>query len=171
MQPRSLAKSIEMLERVLDGERYDAVARASRVTRSAVEQCVKALARELQRVVGVVGVDEDDMPTAALLRSRKEGYLEALAHYRPDRLPAIGDNARALSAEAVTRAVALTRQRSRCRRRDVALLHVLFSTGARPLEIARLEVRDYLAEDGSVREESLLPAKAAVNGKARPCSS
>ena len=48
---------------------------------------------------------------------------------------------------------------------------MLFSTGARPLEIARLEVRDYLAEDGSVREESLLPAKAAVNGKARPCSS
>lgn len=157
-----------MLKRVLDGERYDAIARASRVTRSAVEQRVKALARELQRVVGVEGVDEDDMPTAALLRSRKEGYLEALAHYRPDRLRARGDNAGTLSAEAVTRAVALTRQRSRCGSRDVALLHVLFSTGARPLEIARLDVRDYLAEDGSVREESLLPAKAAVNGKARP---
>ncbi len=157
-----------MLKRVLDGERYDAVARASRVTRSAVEQRVKALARELQRVVGVEGVEEDDMPTATMLRSHKEGYLEALAHYRPDRLPATDDQARALSPDAVARAVALTRQRSQCYRRDVALLHVLFSTGARPLEIARLEVRDYLAEDGSVREESLLPAKAAVNGKARP---
>jgi integrase len=66
------------------------------------------------------------------------------------------------------RAVAMTRQRSRCRNRDLALLLVLFSTGARPLEIARLEVRDYLAKDGSVREESMLPAQAAINGKERP---
>ena len=36
------------------------------------------------------------------------------------------------------------------------------------MEIARLEVRDYLTEAGAVREESVLPAAAAINGQARP---
>ena len=50
----------------------------------------------------------------------------------------------------------------------MALLLVLFSTAAKPLEIARLEVRDYLSDDGSVREESVMRAAVAINGKERP---
>ena len=45
---------------------------------------------------------------------------------------------------------------------------MLFATGARPLEIARLEVRDYLSPDGSVRRASELRAEAAITGKPRP---
>jgi integrase len=48
------------------------------------------------------------------------------------------------------------------------LLLVLFATAARPLEIARFEVSDYLNEDGSVRDESVMRAVVAINGKERP---
>jgi integrase len=51
---------------------------------------------------------------------------------------------------------------------DLALYYLLFATGARPLEIARLLVRDYLAADGSVRRASELRAEAAITGRARP---
>jgi integrase len=44
----------------------------------------------------------------------------------------------------------------------------LLSTGARPLEIARLQVRDYLRADGSVLHESVMREDVAVNHKARP---
>ena len=42
------------------------------------------------------------------------------------------------------------------------------ATGTRPLEIARLELKDYLQADGTVRRESELRAEVAINGKARP---
>ena len=61
-----------------------------------------------------------------------------------------------------------TRARTAWPNRDVALLYVLLTTGAKPLEIARLEVRDYLNADGSVREHSMMREEVAVNGKARP---
>jgi integrase len=51
---------------------------------------------------------------------------------------------------------------------DLALYYMLFATGLRPLEIARLEVRDYLNADGSICRESELRAEAAINGKLRP---
>lgn len=45
---------------------------------------------------------------------------------------------------------------------------MLFATAAKPLEITRLEVRDFLHPDGSVREESVLRAEAVINGECRP---
>ncbi len=51
---------------------------------------------------------------------------------------------------------------------DLALYHLLFATGLRPLEVARLEVADYLTEDGGVRRESRVRSEVAINGKARP---
>ncbi len=65
-------------------------------------------------------------------------------------------------------AVQRTRVRSSCPHRDIALLYMLLSTGARPLEIARLEVCDYLDSGGNVREESAMRAEVAINHKARP---
>ncbi len=52
-----------MLKAILDGKTYVAVAQESGLSRSAVEQRVKALARDLQMVVGVERVDEDEVPT------------------------------------------------------------------------------------------------------------
>ena len=45
---------------------------------------------------------------------------------------------------------------------------MLLATGARPLEIARLQLFDYLAADGSVRAASELRADAAITGRSRP---
>jgi integrase len=168
MRAESVAKSIKMLKGILAGKTYTAVAQESALSRSAVEQRVKALARDLQTVVGVEWVDEDAVPTLRGMRARKDNYLEALEHYRPQRVVNTDKGSRALTAEDIEHAVAMTRQHSNCRMRDVALLLALFATAAKPLEIARLEVRDYLTEDGSVREESVMRADAAINGKERP---
>ncbi len=51
--------------------------------------------------------------------------------------------------------------------RDVALLWVAYGTGMMPIEIAKLLVSDYLADDGTVREESEIRAEIAFNGLAR----
>lgn len=168
MRAESVAKSIRMLKGILDGKTYTAVARESGLSRSAIEQRVKALARDLQSVVGVEWVDEDEVPTVKGMRARKDNYLEALEHYRPQRVVNAGQRSRALTSEDIERAVAMTRQHSHCRTRDVALLLVLFATAAKPLEIARLAVSDYLNEDGSIREASVLRAEVAINGKERP---
>ena len=168
MSAESVAKSIKMLKAILDGKTYVAVAQESGLTRSAVEQRVKAIARDLQTVVGVECVDEDEVPTVKGMRVRKDNYLEALEHYRPPRFVGAAKGSRALTSEDIERAVAMTRRHSNCRNRDVAMLLVLFATAAKPLEIARLEVGDYLTEDGSVREESVMRAGAAINGNTRP---
>jgi len=168
MRAESLAKSIKMLKGILDGRTYVSVAQESGLSRSAVEQRVKALARDLQTVVGVERVDEDEVATVKAMRVRKDNYLEALEHYHPQRVADARTGPRALADQDIERAVAVIQQHSNCRKRDTALLLVLFSTAAKPLEIARLEVSDYLGEDGSVREESVMRANAAINGKGRP---
>lgn len=168
MNNDSEAKSIEMLKAVLNGKTYETVGKTLGLTRSAVEQRVKALARDLQTVVGVEGVDEDETPTIASMRAWRENYLEALEHYRPDRTAGRQGRNGAVTEKELDLAVERTRQTSNCKNRDVALLLVLFSTAAKPLEIARLEVRDYLHENGAVREDSLMRPEVAVNGKARP---
>ncbi len=45
---------------------------------------------------------------------------------------------------------------------------MLFTTGARPLEVARLEIRDYLDRDGRVRRRSEVRAEVSISGRSRP---
>src|SRR6516162_7080577 len=99
MEAESVAKSIEMLKALLDGNTYQAVAKESGLTRSAVEQRVKALARDVQTIVGVEGVDEDEVPTASAMRARRDGYLEALEHYHPQHRLSASKRSRALTTE------------------------------------------------------------------------
>src|SRR5207249_8089198 len=81
MSVESVAKSIQMLRGILEGKTYLAVAQESRLSRSAVEQRVKALARDLQAVVGVECVDEDEVATVQGQRPREDNYLQALEHH------------------------------------------------------------------------------------------
>jgi integrase len=168
MRAESLAKSIKMMKGILDGKTYVAVAQESGLSRSAVEQRVKALARDLETVVGVEWVDEDEVATVKAMRARKDNYLEALEHYHPQPVADTCNGPRALTDQGIERAVAVIRQHSKCKKRDTALLLVLLSTAAKPLEIARLLVGDYLTEEGLVREESVMRADAAINGTERP---
>ena len=110
MRIESVTQSIKMLKTILDGGTYGAVAREFELSRSAVEQRVKALARELQSVVGVERVDEDEVPTMKGMRARKDNYLEALEHYRPQRVVGRRKQPRALTSEDIAHAIAVTRR-------------------------------------------------------------
>lgn len=52
--------------------------------------------------------------------------------------------------------------------RNVALLTCVYGTGMMLTELARLPLRAYLKADGSVLDESAVPAEIAYNGSERP---
>lgn len=167
MEPNSLSISIAMLKAVLNGQTYDAVAAQHSVTRTAVERRIKVLARTLNREVGIDGINEKGLGFADRLRQSRAAILVALDRYTPNAFPK-RPAARTLNDEEIELALHRIRTRSPFPYRDMAMLYILLISGARPLEIARLEIRDYLNVDGSVRESSVMRAEVAVNGKARP---
>jgi site-specific recombinase XerD len=162
-----VAVARQMLRRVLEGDTYDAVAADLGITRTAVERRVKALALRLCREVGVPGLNEAGTSFVGRLRAVRGAALEALDNLQPAKA-ASTRGARIVASSEVTMAIARIQARSPEPLRDVALFCMLFATGARPLEIARLRVRDYLASDGTVRRQSDLPAQASIVGRARP---
>ena len=164
---RSTSVSIAMLREVIDGRTYDEVAARFGVTRTAVERRAKAVALRLCREVGVDGLSPGGVSFASRLRERRDAIHQALERFEPDRSPA-QPKERILTAEDIARAVVRIRGRSQQPQRDVALFYMLVATGARPLEIVRLRVADYLQPDGEVRRESEMPATASISGKARP---
>jgi integrase len=164
---RHAGTSAHMLRSVLDGATYDAVATDFGVTRTAVERRVKSLAGRLCREVGISGMTEGSTAFVGRLRAARAQVLAALDAYCPSTaLPP--RNWRVVSAEEVVAGTVRIRGRSPEPRRDVALFCLLFATGARPLEIARLSVGDYLCADGTVRRCSELSAQASISGRARP---
>jgi integrase len=160
-------RSIEMLKYVLDGETYDTVAAREGVTRTAVERRIKTVAVKVCRRVGIEGLNADATAFVKRLRERREAIMSALEEYQP--AGAFGRRSgRVVSNEELAQGAQRIRGRSARPWHDQALFLLLFATGARPLEIARLEVRDYLNADGSVRVASQMRPEAANSGKARP---
>lgn len=167
MKPDSIQISIAMLKAVLAGETCQSVANAYGMTRSAVDWRIKYLAHTLNREIGIEGLNEDGLAFLHRLRQCAPAVLAALERYTPKDTP----NRPAwhiLTDEEITLAVQRISSRGACARRDVALFYLLLKTGMRPLEIARLEVRDYLDSDGQVRKESVMRAEAASSGTTRP---
>ncbi|WP_253950268.1 hypothetical protein [Methylibium sp. T29] len=163
----SAAQAIEMLKAVVDGATYDAVAARFGVTRTAVERRIKAVAVRLSKTVGIEGLNTEGVAFVQRLRQHRESILVALAGFEP--LAPFGPRQhRVVSSEEITQAALRIKARSARPWHDQSLFYMLFATGARPLEIARLEVRDYLGPDGSVRRVSELRAEAAITGKSRP---
>lgn len=164
---RNSAISANMLRDVIGGQTYDEVAARHGVTRTAVERRVKALALRLCREVGVEGLNPGGTAFVRRLRDRREAILRALEHFDLSHAPATKEE-RILTADDLAIAVVRIRGRSQQPQRDVALFYMLCATGARPLEIVRLRVRDYLQPNGEARRESEMPATASISGKARP---
>ena len=161
------ARSIEMLKSVIGGRTYDAVAADFGITRTAVERRVKGIAARLSVEVGVPGLNEGGAAFVRRLRRERDAILAALNRFDPQ--PSSSTHPpRVVSPAEIGQAVHRIRGRSAQPERDVALFYMLFATGARPLEIARIEVRDYLHADGSMRRESELRAEATITGKPRP---
>ncbi|WP_428422795.1 site-specific integrase [Methylibium sp.] len=161
------AESVEMLKAVVDGDTYGVVAARFGVTRTAVERRIKAVALELTQSVGIDGLNDKGIAFAERLRRHRDSIILALADFVPAK-PYGPRAVRIVSTEELAQALAFVKARSHQSWHDQALFYMLFVTGARPLEIARFEVRDYLMPDGRVRRESELRSEAAINGKARP---
>lgn len=165
MDQDTLKTASAMLCALIAGQSCEHIARRHGVTKSAVSQRVRMLAGALQHIVGVVGVEEEESPTAGLIRQNGDAYLEALQHFVPEAAPAL--HGRDLATDHLDLFVAKIARHSRCVLRDTALLLTLFSTAAKPLEIAQLEVRDYLDPSGGVREHSAIRSQIAMNRTTR----
>lgn len=75
---------------------------------------------------------------------------------------------RVLSEEDISAGALRIQKRSHQPLEDLALYYILFATGARPLEIVRLEVQDYLDAAGCVRQVSAIREEVAITGRERP---
>ncbi len=166
MRPETIAKGKTMLASVLqDGATYEEAGAPYGLGRSTVERTIKALIYQVAHERGIPEVDEDALSSLPRLRQFREPVLQAVRDYTPGKAKPKRTN---LGPDEIAAGASRVRQRSDNPNRDVALIFVLFCTGAKPIEIARLEVRDYLNPDGSVRGRSEMRPEAAVNGRSRP---
>jgi integrase len=158
--------SVQMLLAVLDGDTFETVASRFGVTRTAVERRIKTLVLQLMQSVGVEGLNDAAAGQVRRLRVHRTSILAALAQF--DLPAADGVPPRVLPTDEVALGAQRIAARSARCQHDLALYHLLFATGLRPIEVARLVVGDYLAPDGLVRRSSILRADAAIAGRARP---
>jgi integrase len=167
MKPETIAKARTMLASVLQGGlSYREAGAPFGVGRSTVERSIKGLVLEVAREHGIPELDEDGLSCLPRLRQFREPVLRAVAAYTP--VHPRRKRITLLEPDEVATGANRVRLRSENANRDVALIYVLFCTGAKPIEIARLEVRDYLNSDGSTRERSEMRPETAVNGRSRP---
>lgn len=166
-QPHSWALSVEMLRAVLDNITYDAVGAQHGISRTAVERRIKAVAVQLAATAGIDGLNTDGAAFVRRLRAHRDAVLDALNTLEPAQ-PVPQRCIRILADDDIAAGALRIRGRSHQPLEDVALYYLLLATGARPLEIARLEVRDYLHADGSVRRSSQIRKEVAITGRARP---
>lgn len=165
---KDLAES--MLRAVLSGDTYDDVAHKHGTTRTSVERRIKALAVRVARRVAIAGLNEDGAAFVRRLRANREALLEALESLADEELAAAPEvhAVRILTEEDIASGARRVGGRSPHPLEDLALYYLLLATGARPLEIARLQVLDYLASTGEVRAASVLRAEVTITGRARP---
>jgi integrase len=162
-----IKQSVEMLRAVIEGGTYEVVGHRHGVSRTAVERRIKLIAAQLARRTGMDGLNVEGVAFVRRLREHREALLQALDSFDTTP-PTLTRDSRVLTAEEVDLGALRIKGRTSRSWHDLALYYILFATGLRPLEVARLSVRDYLQADGSVCRESELPAEAAINGRARP---
>lgn len=165
MQPRTIRQATEILYDVLErGLSYREAGARHGIARSTAEKQVKALVRLAGSQTPIGTLRGSDLSSLALLRGAREAVLKAVQAFDP---AATAGGSAPDANEDLVAAVKSLRAQSENANRDVALLLLLFSTGAKPLEIASLRVRDYLSEDGQVRECSEIdrPDRGQLRGR------
>lgn len=166
MKLDTIEKTKEMLEQILEkGLSCQEVGRPHGIGRSTVERNVKRLIALAAGGRAIEGLDRDGMNSLPRLRHCAQEVLTVVRSYGPS---SAEKKLRHVTADELTAGARRVRARSSNANRDVALMYVLFCTGAKPIELARLRVRDYLNEDGAPRETSVMPSYAAVGGRERP---
>lgn len=167
MKPETIARARTMLASVLqDGATYREAGAPYGLGRSTVERTIKALVLQVARERGIPELDEDALSCLPRLRQFREPVLRAVGDYTPGTARPIRTT---LGPDEIASGASRVRQRSENANRDVALIFVLFCTGEKPIEIARLEVRDYVNRDGSVRE-SIRDAARGGCERSRPAA-
>lgn len=163
--PRVFAETVAMLRAVLDGESYESVGLRYGVGRSAVERRIKVLVEYLIYTVGVEGLSLDSVAFVRRLRMHRDEIEQALEHAL--RL-GVTEEPPLLNRERLQQAADRLGASSAHVAHDLALFYLLFTTGMRPLELARLTVRDCVTAAGQICSVSELRAEASHNGKVRP---
>lgn len=164
---RPWALATGMLRAVLEGNTYDTVAAQHGITRTAVERRIKAVAVHVAATAAIEGLNAEGATFVRRLRLHRSAILDALEELGSEH-PAPARDIRILTDEEIAAGALRIRGRSHQPLEDLALYYILLATGARPLEIARLEVHDYLHADGRVRRTSQIRPEVAITGRARP---
>jgi len=166
MKDRTREREVSMLSALLEhGQTYREVGRAWGIGHSTVERQVKALLWQVARAAPIAGVPDVGIASLSQLRQRAGVVMDAV---RSAKLDDDGAPLTDLDEAELLAGVRRIRRLSENANRDVALLLTLLCTGAKPLEIARLQVQDYLCADGTVRRESRLQGWAAIRNRERP---
>ena len=167
MKPQTIDQAKGMLIDVLDfGCSYREAGSRHGIARSTAERQVKALVRSIAAQCPIAGLDDAALSSLALLRSASAAVLRSMRCFDPTRTATVATAPR--SFDDLPQAIRRLRARSENPNRDVALLVMLFSSGAKPLEMARLSVGDYVQADGTVRTCSEIGAAAAARRRAHP---
>ena len=165
MKEHTRERAVSMLSALLEhGQTYREVGRACGIGHSTVERQVKALLWQVARASQIAGVPDLDIASLGQLRLHAGQVMDAVksAPVEDGRHPLAE-----LEEIELLAGIRRIRRLSENANRDVALLLTLLCTGAKPLEIARLQVQDYLCADGAVRRESRLQGGAAISGRER----
>ena len=104
---------------------------------------------EVAREQGIPELAEDGLSCLPRLKQFREPVLSAVDEYTP--VQPRRKRVTMLEPDEIAAGANRVRLRSENAHRDVALIYVLFCTDAKPIELARLEVRDYLNPDGHKR--------------------
>lgn len=163
---RSWRVSVDMLTAIVEGQTYEAVAFKFGVSRTAVERRIKDVAVELCKAAQLEGLNEDGAAFVRRLRLHRDAILAALPGFERA-VRSSGRTLRIPGEEEILQAGRRIKARSGRPAHDLALFYFLFATGARPLEIARMEVSDYLQADGNVRRVSEIREQVSISGKLR----
>ena len=157
-----------MLREVVQGASFRAVGNAHAVSATTVERRIKGVALQLCQQIGIDGLNADGAIYVRRLRHHRDEILQALAWFQPPPTTAKPRTCRILSRDEVRLGARRIHAISSCGLHDLSLYFLLFATGAWPLEITQLQVRDFLRVNGQIRWESTMRAEIANNRRARP---
>lgn len=166
MTPKAVARAKLMLAQLVQTKAsYAEVARSHGVARSSVQRSLRALVERVSEAGELPVHDPVFMMSIAGIRAHGQAVLDAAGKLKEC---SPYERQASITPRELQEAAARLRARSDNGNRDVALLYLVFSTGARPLEVARLRVRDYLAADGTSRRVSAMPDTTGGSSAGRP---
>jgi integrase len=169
MLDKKILLSIVFMRAVLGGRTFQDVGRDHGLTGGAVSCRVKRLALRLCTNDLLAGINPKALNFVNKLREHGEQIETALCRFESNGFPLQKPSPKLmLSPREIAVVLHCACLRSSAPLRDVALVHVALTTGAKPIEVARLRISDYLNRDGTVCDASRMRADIAYNHRERP---